>query len=439
MNGKLKLIFIIFGILTIIALFTLRLEGQTLEILPARALVVEVTNLPSVDSKPIPIRTFLDKIMEAKNLIASPSLELKVGKRDIVYYEKRYSRNDNGAITLTTSKRMTDPEREIALVLLDLYSGDLELIKITEKGNELTFPDGYEIANVERPNGITNNDWNTCRRVIKPASRAIILNVWPHYVTKKVANPVKDKRGRVKVLYQNKEVVENVVYSPYCDPIHITEFIENGKKYRKSIPPRALEILKQRAVPSRTFPDKLLADVITEGKYLRLEYFERLPLIEHMDYGEFIIDARKSAERVDVILGTNTDQAYNLTCSRKKACGWLQYTRNTWNAMRSKYRSAELPVFESGVKDHVMSMVAAMLLDDNNLKAGADKFGLEAFEDSNWGEEMLDANYNGGTVRPYKAYRASILQSLEDWLINPMRTETKQYIKKLRYVREEYN
>lgn len=438
LNFWLLLLFILTLILFV---FGLKPNAQAfdLSVLPSRTISIEVQG-PDVSPTPlVPVWNFLDKLQEAKNLVASSSFNLQVGKKDIVYYEKRITLNSAGNITVS-NKRLTDPEREIALVLIDLKSGDLETIKITERGNSITSPKGYDIKNVERPNGITNNAWNTCRQVVAPLNKAVVLNVWPHYVTIKVAKPIRNKKGTViRTIYTSKEVVESVVYSPYCDDLHKPEFVENGKNYRQSISRQALELLREKSVHSRTFPDKLLADVIAEGKYLKLEYFERLPLIEHMDYGEFKLDSQKSSERVDVILGTNTNQAYNLTCSGKKACGWLQYTKSTWNDMRIKNPSAQLSIFETGVKDHVMSMVAAMLLHDNNLKAGVAKFGLKVFENNDWGEEMLAANYNGGPARPYSAYRASILDSLGDWLINPMRTETKQYIEKLRFVRENYN
>ncbi|MBI2064964.1 MAG: hypothetical protein HYT62_02850 [Candidatus Yanofskybacteria bacterium] len=435
MGPKLKLIFISLFLIAVILLFAWRIDGQTLDILPARALVIEAVSPPSVTPHPLETWNFTDKLKEAEGLVASSSLDLKVSKNDIVYYESRISRDNEGRITGITRKKMSDPEREIALVLVDINSGDLELIKITERGNNLTYPNGYEIENVERPSGITNNAWNTCRRVIQPDNKAIILNVWPHYVTKRVAHVAKNKKGKLVTTYKSQKFLEKVVYTPYCDQIHIPEFVGDGKKYRKSITEQAFAILRDKQVQSKAFPGTLVADV----EYLRPEYFEMLPLVEHMDYGEFSLDPRKSAERVDVILGTNMSRAYSLTCSKAKACGALQYTKATWNSMDKKYPAADLPIFELGVANHVISVSAAILLFDNNLAAAIKEFGTKILDDPDQLSEMLYANYNGGTVRPYKSYKASILKSLEDWLINPMRAETKQYIEKYRYVRENYN
>ncbi len=435
-RSKYNLWFLIFLILTLLAfVFTMRPKAQALSLGAMASKTILVTNPPPTNPpEPIGSWNYLDKLYEAENLVASSSLTLKVGKKDIIYYENRIGQSASGNIVVSR-KKISDPEREIALVILDTKNGDLNLIKITERGNDLVLPAGYKIENYERSNGITNNAWNTCRQITVPENRVVLLNVWPHYITQRVAKVTKDKRGKTITTYKNVEVVENVTYAPYCEELHLPEFVESGKNYRKSIPGQAFELLRERGVKSKAFPDKLIADVA----YLKPEYFERLPLIEHMDYGEFKLDSKISAERVDVILGTNTAQAYNLTVSKAGARGWLQYTRKTWNNMRNNYKSAQLPVFELGASNHVDSMVAAILLHDTNLKAAIDKFGQSILSDPNQLEEMLAASYNGGTFYPHAALRASILQSLEDWLIKPMKIETRQYIEKLRYVRDNYS
>lgn len=420
----------LFFILLLLTLLFIRVKAQAFEI-PSRTILVS-NQLAGTVIKPT--WSYLDKLQEAKDMVASSSFNLKVGKKDIIYYENRITRDNKGNVLSTHSKKLTDPEREILLFVLDLEDGDIDQVKITERGNDIISTSSYQIENVQRPNGITNNAWNTCRRIIKPENKAIILNVWPHYVTKKVPIVRTDKRGKKTTVYQNKEVIENVVYAPYCDQIHLPEFVEKGRSYRKSIAYEAYKILADRKIMSRAFPGVLISDV----GYLKPEYFERLPLVEHMDFGEFSLNSRKSAERVDVILGTNLDQAYNLTCSNKSACGWLQYTQRTWNSMRSKYPEAKLSDFQSGVKDHTNSMVAAILLHDNNLQAAIKEFGHNILRDPDQLEEMLAANYNGGTIRPHKALKASILKQLQDWLVSPMRAETKQYIEKLRFIRTNY-
>lgn len=428
-SPSLKFVYCLLLVLVLLFFFTFDLKANTADReLPAESPLAS----PALSNTSEHSWTFLEKLQEAKDLVASASLDLKVGNKDFIYYERRISVNSRG-LPSVTKKKMTDPEREIALVLADIKTGELELIKITERGNDLTVPRGYEIKNFERVNGITNNAWNTCRQVIAPENKIIILNVWPRHVTIKVPRVVKSK-GKSKTVYDTKKIVENVVYSPYCEELNIPEFINSGRDYRKSIVHKAREILAERGVRSKAFPDKLITEVV----YLKPQFFERLPLVEHMDYGEFKDNSQKSAERVDVILGTNLNQAYNLTCSRAAACGWMQYTKTTWNSMRKKYPLADLPVFEAGVKDHVMSMVGAILLHDSNLKASMDQFGLGILSDLDQLEEMLAANYNGGTVRPFRSLRASILKNLEDWVTDYLRPETRQYIEKVRYLRSNY-
>ncbi len=437
---------------TILMLFGVNSEGsplrysfseasQLLQALSSRAISVEITGLPDVQSNPIPSWTFEEKIEEAKQLVEASQLKLKVGAKDLVYYENRITLDSNGKVRVI-NKRLTDPEREIALVLINLETGELDLIKITERGGHIIVPTGYEIESVTRPNGITSNAWNTQRKVIKPENHAVILNVWPHFVTKKIPKIIKDKQGRKKTIYINEKTIEHRIYSPFSVDIAVPELVYEGKNYRQELVQKARDSLRRQKVRSRAYPDKLLVDV----EILKPEFFERLPLIEQADYREFTLNPTASFERIDVIIGANKETAYAFTCSRAKACGLLQYTKGTYNDMRKKYPAAQLHSdFEAGYKDPANLMVAAMLLHDNNLASLIKEFGevkivklIEQYGED-FIEEMLAANYNGGTVRPYRSLRASILKSLADWITSYLRPETRQYIDKLRYVRENYD
>src|SRR3990167_1171150 len=438
MGKRFTLLFWLFFLLAVLALFVMRPRAE--ELLPSRSIEAQGANIASA-VQPQFQWSFLDKIEEAKKLVLDANLVLKVGQKDIVYYESRITQNANGTVSVT-KKRMADPEREIALVLVDLKSGDLKLIAVTEKGNELIMPAGYEIENITRPNGITNNSWNTQRRVVEPKNHAVILNVWPYWVTERVPRIVKDVRGRSRTVYDNKKVVENRIYIPFSSELVAQELVDSGKNRRKYTVQKARELLAERQVMSKTYPGKLIVDI----ELLKPEVFERLPLIEQADYAEFLLDSEASLKRVDVIIGANGAFAYAYTCSGASACGLLQFTRGTYNDMKKKYPKALLiSDFAIGYKDQVNLMMAAMLLHDNNLAAMISKFGETKISQTikKYGEgiieERLAANYNGGTVRPHKALSASILKNLTDWLINPMRTETKQYINKLRYIRENYN
>ena len=416
--------------------------GQLLQALSSKSITVEMTGLPSVQSTPIPSWTFEEKIVEAKQLVESAQLQLKVGTKELVYYENRITLDGNGKIKVI-NKRLTDPEREIALVLINLETGELDLIKITERGGHIIVPPGYEIESVTRPNGITSNAWNTQRKVIKLENHAVILNVWPHFVTKKIPKIIKDKRGRKKTVYTNEKVIEHRIYSPFSADMAVPELVYGGGNYRKELVQKARDWLRRQGVRSRAYPDKLLVDV----EILKPELFERLPLIEQADYREFTLNPTASFERIDVIIGANKETAYAFTCSRAKACGLLQYTKGTYNDMRKKYSVAQLnPDFEAGYKDSVNLMIAAMLLHDNNLASLIKEFGevkivklIEQYGED-FIEEMLAANYNGGIIRPYQSLRASISKNFADWISSRyLRLETKQYIEKVRYVRENYD
>jgi len=437
MGNRFKLAFWLLFILAIVSLLVIRPKAE--ELLPVRNIEIQGANFASVVVQHK--WTFLEKIEEAKKLVANSNLQLKVGDKDIIYYESRITQDSNGKISVI-KKQMAGPEREIGLVLIDLTTGELKLTTITEKGSQLISLSSYEFENVTRPNGITNNLWNTQRRVIKPVNHAVILNVWPHWVTTRVPRVIKNKNGTSRTVYDTKKAVENRSYVPFSEELKVKGLVDSGKNRRKDIVEKARELLTDRKVMSEAYPGKLLTDV----ELLKPEVFERLPLIEQADYAEFLINPLASIERVDVIISSNGDSAYAYTCSGASACGLLQFTKSTYDNMKKKYPKALLiSDFEIGYKDHVNLMMAAMLLHDNNLVSLISEFGKVKISQviQKYGEviieEMLAANYNGGTVRPHQALKASILKNLTDWLINPLRTETKQYIDKLRYVRKNYN
>src|SRR3989344_5820915 len=98
---------LLFLILTLFSILFLRLNAQAISF-PSRTIEV----VTEIQATPLPIQSswnFLDKLQEAKYLIASSSLNLKVGKKDYIYYERRVSRGSNGEILGITQKKLTDP------------------------------------------------------------------------------------------------------------------------------------------------------------------------------------------------------------------------------------------------------------------------------------------------------------------------------------------
>ncbi len=322
------------------------------------------------------------------------------------------------------------------MVLLNKVTGDLNIVTVTQKADHISAPSGYKIEIVERPSGVMENGWNTQRTVLEPANTVVLLNVWPHYTTHQVPVISKNKQGKKVTTYKARQVVENVIYTPYSDELRVPEIIEAGKEHRKNDVQAAFDLLKKRGVVSKAFPGKLVADI----NYLKPAFFERLPLLEQTDFTEFLFDPNKTLERVDTLIGTNGKDAYAPLCNSVGACGWVQYTSTTYNSIRLKYPTAKLmPDFKAGAAEHVNSMMAAILLFDYNLVDYISEFGNNILTDSNQLEEVLDSSYNGAPVHAHKSLSASILQGLDDWITKYLKRETVDYMAKLRYIRDNYS
>jgi len=83
-------------------------------------------------------------------------------------------------------------------------------------------------------------------------------------------------------------------------------------------------------------------------------------------------------------------------------------------------------------------MMAAILLYDYNLAGYLREFGNSILNDSDQLEEILASSYNGAPAHAHKSLNASILQGLDDWITKYLKTETKEYMIKLRYIRDNY-
>src|SRR5262245_11328517 len=102
MNPRTKIILIILFIATLIALLFARPKAQALNILPSKTIEV-VAQAPATTPPPELKWTFLSKLVEAKIMVASPSMDLKVGKKDIIYYENRIKRSADGEMISISS------------------------------------------------------------------------------------------------------------------------------------------------------------------------------------------------------------------------------------------------------------------------------------------------------------------------------------------------
>lgn len=381
----------------------------------------------------VPMATFqsrsfiLDKLDEGDDLLKA--IPLAVGTKDIPYVETHLSRN--GEKIAIKKKGFAEPEKEIALKLLDLETEQVEVIKIIKRGADLISPPGYKIELVERSSGIKWNKWNTPYRIIEPHHNIVLKNKYPEVAYETVKKKVKNKNGYWVTVSERKRVIKEILYSPYSDDLHTVELVESGAQYIKSIVAEARQQLTRRGVKSKAFPDKLVTDVATLGP----ENFERLPLMEQSDFGEFLLDPKTTHERVQVILALNPGTAYMHTCSNANACGWVQFTEKTYQkVVRKNYPEAQLiPDFKMGAADHLNSMMAAILLYDYNLRIFMANHGKNIVNNPGRLAELLAGAYNGGTARVTGSLRAAISKSLSEWT-GKLKPETKGFIIKHRYL-----
>lgn len=391
---------------------------------------IEVAQSQGPSSVPEPGRTIFSMVDESldKDDALLQNTPLHIGSKSISYTENRMQRNGD-KITIS-KKKFSEPEKEIALKLLHFDTGEIEIVKIVKRGIQLISPANYIIDVAERPSGIRWNKWNTQFKVVQPANTLVIKNKYPEVDYKTVSRRVKNKAGQWQTIREKQWFIEKeIIYAPYSDEVHLPEFVEKGRQYPKKIVAEARKILAEKKVSSKALPGKL----VTEVGVLQDKYFERLPFMEQSDFGEFLLDPRKTVERVGVILALNKAMAFVYTCSKADACGWVQFTPPTYKSIRKFYPEARLnPDFEKGAAGHLNSMIAAILLYDYNLRGLIDRHGEKILHDPRLGE-YLAAGYNGRPTTASRSLKAAISKHLTDWT-SKLKDETKGFIAKYRYL-----
>ena len=391
---------------------------------------------PSTTPTPVPW-TIAQKITEAKELLKD--VTLMVGNKPISYTETRYT-SVKGKLAPTV-KNFKEPEKQIALAVLDTLSGQVQIVTIIKRGAELIVPTGpdapggvnWNISILQRPTGIIWNGWNTAFKINVPAHKVVIANVYPNETDTQVAKKVKGK-----TVYVIQRTVKYQLYAPYSPDLHSSDLVKSGQDYTNEVIAKAFSDLRLAGVKSRAISGALVADVFASHS----EFFARIPLLEQTDLTEFQIDPQNTVERAQVIIGANQEQAFNLTCNSSSACGWLQFTPGTYAAIVRFYPAAKLiKDFKTGAADHANSMKTAILLYDENLKGLIKAHGQKMIGDPNL-EEYLASSYNGAPRWVYKTLQASILSGIQDWInaltskTGGLKDETKGYLVKLRYLQQ---
>lgn len=430
--------------------------------------VFSAANLPNLPSKTVELDrqqdqaaiswNILDKLREKDDELARTPVSF--GSREITYYENRISLlpynteaecvrkrgkwdESAGVCKSVIRKKSSEKEMILGLKLLNVETGEVSVVRVSTRvsidGVSIVAPAGYQIEIVERPNGIKWNLWNTLYQVVSPANTVVIKNNFPKEVVETVSSVVKGK-----VVKNQRKFARGFLYVPHLEFFEQDEqgeiLAQAGINQDKNAVAQAFAILKEKGVRSRAFPDKFVADV----EPLSPRFFERLVLLEQGDFTEFQLDPEKTTRRTLMILGANGEDAWRYTCNGSGACGWVQFTSRTYADMRKFFPTALLERdFKTGAADHVNSIMAAILLYDNNLAALLRRFGDRILTDPRL-EEYLAASYNGAPKWAHNSLAATISRGLSDWVtaLSPtrkdsrggLRKETRDFMAKLRYL-----
>ncbi len=434
---KSKLIFLTLAAVSAVSFCVSRVEAKSLSSLVSIFSKKQIEVVISPTTTPTPVLwTISQKIAEATNLLKD--IILTVGDKPIAYTETRYT-SVNGKLAMTV-KNFKEPEKQIALAVLDTSSGKIQVITVIKRGAELIAPSGWNINILQRPSGIIWNGWNTAYKINVPVHSVVIANVYPNETDTTVAKkvPASKAGGKSKTVYVTQRTVKYQLYVPYSPDLHSSELVKSGQDYTDAVIAKAFSDLRIAKVKSRAISGALVADVFASHS----EFFGRIPILEQTDLTEFEIDPQNTVERARVLIGANQDQAFSTTCNSASACGWLQFTPGTYANIVKNYPLAKLiKDFKTGAADHANSMKAAILLYDENLKGLISAHGQKVLTDPKL-EEYLASSYNGGPNHVYATLTASIIGGIQDWINaltskkGGLQDETKGYLVKLRYLQQ---
>jgi hypothetical protein len=207
-------------------------------------------------------------------------------------------------------------------------------------------------------------------------------------------------------------VVQPTVYLATHDELNIPEFGRAGIAYAREHLKEALSALRDKKVPSRAYPGKLVADVVS------VDLLMRLIAIEQADpgrmfgekYERLLIDNGDTITRaVFVRFVLNGLSAYHYICSNMKACGTFQFTNHlgkvgTYDVVRERYPLAKLdPQYVRGALSFINGAEAAACLIDLELA----NHNLPPFV-----RQLYATNPTFGGLFPIAAYNGGASQSV---------------------------
>ena len=188
---------------------------------------------------------------------------------------------------------------------------------------------------------------------------------------------------------------EEAIYTPIYPSFYSPDLVVRGRHLLYAEAEGELEALRERGVRSKSFPQRLLADVIPA------DLLVNVGLIEQMDPAAFKQDPRRSVAEALMHYALNGGDAFRWIQSSANARGAYQFIRATYELTVNTCRDAALtPDFVRGTQDlRNMLRAAACLLDDELAKMPEDA------------KELFDGNYRLGGIYPVAAYNGGFAKA----------------------------
>lgn len=315
----------------------------------------------------------VDGVASAK----SPSLIAAVGRASDLLRAKLTEFKVAG-----TAEQKVKSEPVTAEVILAVWNRDtdvIDLIEATKQGVKLK-----PKSPLPFPIKVTLSSGVYSRYSLPSESRQIVVGVLYPLSTK---------------LSKSSFNVKYVVYTPYSKDFFTPEVLAAGSDYLSFQIKTALDILREKNVKSRAFPDRLVSDVI--DPYL----VKSVVVIEHTSHKPLLGDAPEGALGSFLVsLATNRDDAFDLDISRAGAVGLVQFIPSTYKLMVDKRKDLGLiSDFKAGMADHLNAFKAQVAYLDMVLADMPKEIREQYLTRPDLVSEYMAAGYNGGSTRVRRA------------------------------------
>lgn len=392
MPKKIFLLFFLLGGLTVFSLFAPdRLLGKN-------TLVATIVVSRAEEKLAVIAWSLADKVKEGQTLLKqSPPLQ----------YTKK-----------TVGKKTEILRQEVALAVLDAETG-----QVFEKRYWLETSDIKRANAIRRHYGENPDNLPRFQPEKTDEEFSVVTNWWNNFNSdlSMVKNGSAKEQYLIvanKFLMQNDNLVyqedrtgekySDIVYTPYSKALRDKTLMTAGKTFIDYWIKEAFAELKQAGVMSKTFPDKLVSETMTEA------FVKNIFLTEQTDPKLMLLSGDgglEQAERVLIRLGANQEKTFRYTVSKTGASGLGQIMPKTYSNPKKKNGVVEQYALANLIKNIDIGRVdikngvkaSILVLDDHlaNVKNRAytkGKTARKVFDNLTLDklEEARGMAYNGG-------------------------------------------